>query len=156
MITEIRERRRVLTSSRMIDFADIVICGAGEHARAFGLADRPGIVVETRKGDARVLYVDPDRSVWLPRPSLRHATPEEIARTPLAVPAEIARALRGHALEATTSPATPGLIRLVIGHGSIPVSRLDEIRRRFEGRIRGWAIRPAGLHRMESVIEIAP
>ena len=139
-----------------IGFADIVICSAGEHARAFSLADRAGIVVEVRKSDARVLYLDPDRSVWLPLPSLRPAAPGELARTALALPADLTRALQGHALEAITDPAAPGRLRLIIGHGSIPVGLLDEIRRSHAGRIGAWTLRPAGLHKMESIIDIGP
>ena len=142
-----------------IDFADLVVCADGEHARAFGLAGRAGIVVETRKSDARVLYLDPDRSVWLPRPSLRLASRDERERTPLALAADLIRELSAHALEASASASasasSEAYLRLVIAHGSITLDLLQAIRGRLKERIRGWALRPAGLHRMESVIEIA-
>jgi len=138
-----------------IVFADLVVCSEGDHARAFGLAGRAGIVVETRKSDARVLYLDPDRSVWLPHASLRGAASGETAGTPLALASDLVRELKGRELEAASSTTTPALLRLVIAHGAVTLDLPERIRARLKERIHSWALRPAGLHKMESVIEIA-
>jgi len=135
-------------------FGDLVVCAGGEHAAAFGIGGRAGIVVETRRNDARVLYLDPERSVWLPHASLKPAPPEETAGSPLALAADLSRALNARSLEATLLPGTGGSCRLVIAHGAVTLDLVEAIRRRLEGRLGAWALRPAGLHRMESVIEI--
>lgn len=140
---------------RTIEIADVVVCRDGEHARAFGVAGRVGIVVETRKSDARVTFLSPERSIWLPHASLRQATAGEASASPLGLAAELMRALPGTALEidAREAPARP--LRFILTHGAVDTLHLDGLRRRFAGRIGGWALRPAGLHRIESVIEVA-
>jgi hypothetical protein len=143
-------------TSGKLAFGDLVVCADGEHARAFSLGGQAGIVVETRKSDARVLYLPSGRSAWLPLSSLTPAPAGETAGTSLALAAELVRALGGHALEASSVAGSPEGLRLVISHGAVTVNYLGDLRVRFEGSLRGWSLRPGGMHRMESVIEIEP
>jgi hypothetical protein len=93
--------------------------------------------------------------VWLPHASLSRTTPEETAGTPLALASSLVRELKGHALEASSSVGSPAHLRLVIAHGAVTLDLVEAIRGRLRERILAWALRPAGLHRIESMIEIA-
>lgn len=139
---------------RAFETGDVVVCRDGEHARAFDLAGRVGIAVETRTGDARITFLAPERSIWLPHPSIRRATAEEEAASPLGLAAELLRAIPGTAIEIDARDAPAPTLRFILTHGAVDARHLDELRRRFAGRIAGWALRPAGLHRIESVVEI--
>ncbi|MBI3449174.1 MAG: hypothetical protein HY049_09690 [Acidobacteria bacterium] len=139
---------------RTIEIGDVVVCRDGEHARAFGVAGRVGIAVETRTSDARVTFLDPERSIWLPHPSLRRATEQEASASPLGLAAELLRAIPGTAIEIDARSGAAPSLRFILTHGAVDTLHLDDLRRRFAGRIGGWALRPAGLHRIESVVEV--
>ncbi|HXI03035.1 MAG TPA: hypothetical protein VNI57_07640, partial [Candidatus Saccharimonadales bacterium] len=101
-------------SAGTVSFADVVICTDRSLEDAFHVGDRPGLVAEERKRDVRVVYVSPDRSVWLPRTALRAATEEESARSPLPAAARLARSLSASHLEAGCT--AEGTLRVVLRH----------------------------------------
>jgi len=139
--------------TRTIEIADLVICSDERLASDFGLEGRIGLVAESRRNDARVVYLAPGRSVWIPRPAMRRATAAEAERSPLGLASELFRRLGGKEIEVETV-ATGGL-RLVIGHGAVTPDLLDAIRAHLGARLIGWRLRPAGLSKIQSLIELS-
>jgi hypothetical protein len=135
-----------------VSFADVVICTDRSMDDAFHVGSRPGLVAEERKRDVRVVYVIPDRSIWLPRTALRTATDAEAARSPLPAAARLAHLLSASGLEAA-SPEE-GTLRVVLRHGGLTPGVIDAIRAELGTALAGWRIRPGGMHRIESVFDL--
>lgn len=131
----------------------LVVCADARLAAASGVEGRVGIVAEARKRDARALYFDPERSAWLPNASLRLATSEESTASPLAVVSGLFRKLGGKELE--LQPGPEGSLRMIIGHGAVTPALIDEIRAALGPRLAAWRLRPAGLSKIQSLIEVS-
>ena len=133
-------------------FADLVVCTDLALAATFAIADRVGLIAEHRKRDARVLYVGPDRTVWLPFRALRPAKADEARTSPLEPANRLARLLGGTSIELSA----PGgeAIRIVMRHGAITPERIDEVRALMGPRLAAWKIRPGSMSRLESVLEL--
>jgi len=136
-----------------ITLGALVACADERLASQFGLAGTIGIVAEARKRDARAIFLEPDRSVWIPNGSLRPATEGERAASPLALVGELLRKLGGKELELRAGAA--GSLEVIIGHGSVTPDLIDEIRAGLGSRLAGWRLRPAGLSKIQSLMEIS-
>lgn len=113
-----------------------------------------GIMVEPRKRDARILYLDPCRSLWLTRSNLRPAFESEVKSNPLKLVADLIAWLRGKGLEIEHRPG--GALRISIHHGAITPDQIDSIREKIGIGLQAWRLRPAGLKKIQSVFEILP
>lgn len=134
-----------------ISIATLVVCTRRDLDQALHLAGRTGIVVEVRKHDARVQYLDPDRSAWLPLEHLHPPSEERGKDTRLAIAALAVQMLCGVSLEAASSAKG---MRIVVGHGGLTPEVVDRVRAGLGAHLASWVLRPAGLHRIESSIEI--
>jgi len=135
------------------DLGALVVCADAALAAQFGVAGRAGIVAEARKRDARVLYLDPERSAWIPNASIRPASGDERAASPLAVAGDVFTRLGGKEIEIQAGPE--GSLRMIIGHGAVTPELLDAVRAALGPRLTAWRLRPAGLSKIQTLIEIA-
>jgi hypothetical protein len=136
-------------------FGSLAVCTDAKAAASSGtspVAGIVGIMVEPRKRDARILYVEPCRSHWLPRSAIRPASLSETESHPLKLVADLVAWLRGRGLEVESSPG--GSLRVSIHHGAITPDRIDVIREKIGERLLAWRLRPAGLSKIQSVFEI--
>ena len=142
---------------RELKFGSLTVCTDACASASSGMESMVGIVgimVEPRKHDARILYLNPGRSLWLPRAGLRPASVSEAASHPLRLVADLVVWLRGRGLEVEPRPGD--LLRVSIHHGAITPEQIDSIREKTGNSLRAWRLRPAGLSKIQSVLEIQP
>jgi len=137
---------------RELRFAGLVVCTDASLHAAFGIGSRVGIVTEQRRKDARVVYVDPDRSLWIPRSALRHAAGDEAGASSLRIASQLAAEMQASTLEAVTSP--DGALRLIMRHGAITPGAVDALRAKMGPDLAAWKIRPGSMSRLESLFEL--
>jgi len=140
-------------SPQGFELGALVVCADSALAAQFGVAGRAGIVAEARKRDARVLYLEPERSAWIPNASLRPASQEVKAASPLAVASDVFTRLGGKELE--VQPGPDRSLRMIIGHGAVTPELIDAIRSALGPRLSAWRLRPAGLSKIQSLIELS-
>ncbi|HKY31458.1 MAG TPA: hypothetical protein VJV23_02895 [Candidatus Polarisedimenticolia bacterium] len=133
-------------------FGDLVLLPADAAA---GAAQAGGLwmVAELRRSDCRVLQPMSGRSQWVPLRGLRAARPEEAWGTVEMLIAELLALLGATALEVTALPGET--IRLAATCGMLRPEALDQVRERLGPRLGHLVIRPAGLHRLQAVMEFS-
>ena len=112
---------------------------------------RPGIVVEVRRSDSRVLFLDTGRSLWTPVPDLEPVEAESTRGTLEAQVTGLLELLGGIEME-FVSPA-PNRHRLIVTHRSLTPDTIDQVRGALGGALHKYIIRPAGMHRLQTILE---
>ncbi len=110
-----------------------------------------GLIAELRRTDGRVLFPRTGRSLWAPLRDLRRAEAASIEGSLEAELAALLSILGGVELEVMIHE--PDRCRLLAAHGAIRPETVDAIRARLGDRLLGYAIRPLGMRRMQTVLE---
>jgi hypothetical protein len=125
---------------------------------AFGAAvtlraqpDRIGLIAELRSSDCRVAFLREARSAWLPLRDVRPAPPEALRGSLEETVASLLALLSATELEVDRRSA--GRWLLIATHGAITPDTVDALRSRLGARLRACVIRPAGMSRMQTVVE---
>jgi hypothetical protein len=116
--------------------------------------ERVGLIAELRSSDCRVVFLKEDRSAWLPLRDLQPVARETI-RGSLEETITATLALLS-ATEMEVSVREGGRCRLIATHGAFPPETIDAVRGFLGGRLRAFLIRPAGMSRIQSIVEFDP
>ncbi len=112
-----------------------------------------GIVAEVRRTDCRVLCPRSGRSYWIVRRALRPARLDEVEGALERTVADVLELLRAQALELDRGPE--GRWRLSASHGTLTPRTVDQVRALIGPRLSAYAIRPQGMHRIQTVLEFS-
>ena len=112
-----------------------------------------GVLAELRKTDCRVQYLRMGRSVWMPLRDLRAARQEEVDGTLEELIAGLLSLLGASEMEFMSLDT--GNCRLLASHGTTLPETVDEVRAKLGTRLVTYLIRPQGMHRTQTVLEIS-
>ncbi len=139
--------------STRFGFGELVVCTEPALAApAAPGAASVGLLAELRRTDCRVQYLRAGRGVWVPLRAIRAARPEEIEGTLEKMIAGLLSLLGATEMELTILEG--GRCRLAASHGTLLPGTVDEVRARLGGRLLKYLIRPHGMHRLQTVLEM--
>jgi len=111
-----------------------------------------GIIAELRRSDCRVLYPRTGTSLWSALKDLRPARPGETEGSLEGLIFDLVELLGAKELEATPLPG--GRCRLLLSHGPLPPASVDRVRDMLGERLSSYLIRPQGMRRIQTFLEL--
>lgn len=107
-----------------LTIGDIVLCISAYHRDELGLGDGPGMVMEVRRGDAKIFFWERHKSAWLENGCL--APMEDAPPWPIGTAHRLMRLLGG--ISCTVLEARDDGGTLEIAFRELPHRRVDEVR----------------------------
>jgi len=122
----------------------------GDLVRVRGAAG-VGLIAELRRGDCRVQFLREGRSVWSALRDLSRVPALECSGSLEGLVHELLRLLGATELEFSMPDAAR--CRLAVSHGAVVPETIDRLRERLGARLTTCAIRPQGMHRIQTILE---
>jgi hypothetical protein len=129
-----------------------VLCAEGATGEAYGCTNQIGLVLESRRKHSRAFFPFDGRVYWVPNLELRRVKPEALARRPRERRIVWLVEKLG-AIEASIEKFGADSVVVSLYHGGLTAERFDELRRELGDSLVSWTIQPAGMSKIESVIE---
>ncbi|MBI3844283.1 MAG: hypothetical protein HY292_06540 [Planctomycetes bacterium] len=129
-----------------------VLCTEGATGEAYGCAKEIGLVLESRRTNSRVFFPYNSRVYWVPNAELRRVKPIALEKRPRERRLVWLISELG-AIEASIDKFAADSVVTSLYHGGLTGERFDQLRREMAGTLVSWTINPAGMSKIESVIE---